>query len=118
MILLGGQCNRISISESHWGVGWGRWACWQVVNELPSMLKKMLGKQTPLPRQVVTDRGPGFYQASSGTIVAAYKGALYQNLLLSLAMKQNGSRLTCPMFCCTKPQSHGLEASSRSDLSK
>ena len=29
-----------------------------------------------MPRTVVTDRGPGFYQASSGTIVAAYKEAL------------------------------------------
>ena len=26
-----------------------------------------------------TDRGPGFYQASSGTIVAAYKEALFEN---------------------------------------
>ena len=56
-----------------------------MVNELPSMLKKMLGKQTPLPRQVVTDRGPGFYQASSGTIVAAYKEALYQNKFIAFA---------------------------------
>ena len=52
---------------------------------MPSLLKKMLGRQTPLPRTIVTDRGPGFYQASSGTIVAAYKGALSQNKIIAFA---------------------------------
>ena len=54
-----------------------------MVNELPSLLKKMLGRQTPMPRTIFTDRGPGFYQASSGTIVAAYKGALSQNKFIA-----------------------------------
>ena len=73
------------MSESQWGGEWGRSACWQVVNELPSLLKKMLGKQTQLPRIIATDRGPGFYQASPGTIVAAYKEALSQNKFIAFA---------------------------------
>ena len=52
---------------------------------MPSLLKKMLGKQTQLPRIIATDRGPGFYQASSGTIVAAYTEALYQNKFIAFA---------------------------------
>ena len=52
---------------------------------MPVLLKKMLGTQSPLPRTIVTDRGPGFYQASSGTIVAAYKEALSHNKFIAFA---------------------------------
>ena len=47
----------------------------ELVQRLPQLLRKRLGSGS-LPRTVATDRGPGFYQASSGTIVAAYKEAL------------------------------------------
>jgi len=47
----------------------------ELVHRLPHLLRKRLGSG-PLPRTIATDRGPGFYQASSGTIVAAYKEAL------------------------------------------
>ncbi len=50
----------------------------ELVCRLPGLLRKRLGRG-PLPRTVVTDRGPGFYQASSGTIVAAYREALAAN---------------------------------------
>lgn len=32
-----------------------------------------------MPKTIFSDRGPGFYQASSGTIVASYKEALVAN---------------------------------------
>ena len=47
----------------------------EFVHRLPGILRKRLVAQ-PMPKVVVTDRGPGFFQASSGTIVAAYKEAL------------------------------------------
>ena len=47
----------------------------EFVEKLPGLLRRRLGAQ-PLPKLVVTDRGPGLYQASSGTIVAAYRDAL------------------------------------------
>ena len=50
----------------------------EYVNKLPSLLRKRLGAQ-PLPKIVMTDRGPGLFQASSGTIVAAYRDALHAN---------------------------------------
>ena len=50
----------------------------EVVGRLPGLLRRRLGAR-PLPKIVVTDRGPGFYQAASGTIVAAYKEALAAN---------------------------------------
>ena len=50
-----------------------------MINELPALLRKLLGYPPSLPRTIFTDRGPGFYQASSGTIVAAYKEALAEN---------------------------------------
>ena len=50
----------------------------EFVNKLPSLLRKRLGSQ-PLPKFVMTDRGPGLFQASSGTIVAAYRDALHAN---------------------------------------
>ena len=48
------------------------------MGRLPGLLRRRLGAR-PLPKIVVTDRGPGFYQAASGTIVAAYKEALAAN---------------------------------------
>ena len=51
----------------------------EFVQELPNMLKGGLAENKKLPKVIVTDRGPGFYQASSGTIVAAYKEALLEN---------------------------------------
>jgi hypothetical protein len=47
--------------------------------KLPAVLDKMLGDQVKKPRVVFSDRGPGFYQASTGRIVHAYKGALGAN---------------------------------------
>ena len=49
------------------------------VDDLAPLLKRMLGSNSRLPRIVVSDRGPGLYQASSGTIVASYKEALERN---------------------------------------
>lgn len=50
-----------------------------VIDELPQWLRTHFGSQCRLPKVLITDRGPGFYQASSGTIVAAYKEALARN---------------------------------------
>ena len=49
------------------------------VAKLPTVLDKMLGDQVKKPRVVFSDRGPGFYQASTGRIVHAYKDALDDN---------------------------------------
>ena len=51
----------------------------EFVQELPCVLKGGLADNKKLPKTIVTDRGPGFYQASSGTIVAAYKEALFEH---------------------------------------
>ena len=51
----------------------------ELVASLPALLKAKLRHEKSLPKIIVSDRGPGFYQASSGTIVAAYKGALDEN---------------------------------------
>ena len=51
----------------------------ELVGNLPAMLRAKLRDQHRLPKIIFTDRGPGFYQASSGTIVAAYKEALDSN---------------------------------------
>ena len=51
----------------------------EFVTSLPAMLKAKFRKERFLPKTIVSDRGPGFYQASSGTIVAAYKEALCEH---------------------------------------
>ena len=51
----------------------------EFVEELPTLLKGGLDESKKLPKVIVTDRGPGLYQAASGTIVAAYKEALSDN---------------------------------------
>ena len=51
----------------------------EFVDELPALLKGGLTQNKTLPKVIVTDRGPGLYQAASGTIVAAYKEALSEN---------------------------------------
>ena len=50
----------------------------ELVGRLPGLLRRRLGPRR-LPKLVASDRGPGFYQAASGTIVAAYKEALAAN---------------------------------------
>ena len=47
-----------------------------MVSRLPGILRSHLGVGVPLPRAVVSDRGPGFYQSNSGRIVHAYADAL------------------------------------------
>ena len=51
----------------------------ELVANLTSILRAKLRQEKTLPKIIVTDRGPGFYQASSGTIVAAYKEALCEH---------------------------------------
>ena len=47
----------------------------EFVSELDSFLRNMLGEDARLPRVLVSDRGPGFYQATTGHIVEAYRRA-------------------------------------------
>ena len=47
-----------------------------MVERLEPALKSMVGKNKALPRIVFTDRGPGFYQGSTGHIVKKYQDAL------------------------------------------
>ena len=47
-----------------------------MVDKLDGILRKMLGASAHVPRVVFTDRGPGFYQGSTGSICTAYKEAL------------------------------------------
>ena len=49
------------------------------VEELGTVLRKMLGPDARLPRVVFTDRGPGLYHSSTGYIVPEYKKALKDN---------------------------------------
>ena len=53
--------------------------------ERAGLLRKMCGAGAPFPRFVFSDRGPGFYQASHGTIVEAYHAALQANKLQAFA---------------------------------
>jgi hypothetical protein len=79
----------------------------EFVDELPALLKGGLPESKTLPKVIVTDRGPGLYQAASGTIVAAYKEALSENgFKLLLEMKQNSSLLMFLMCCCMKQLWH------------
>ena len=48
----------------------------QFVERLPRILPEMLGRGEALPRVVASDRGPGFYQSSTGHIVRRYADAL------------------------------------------
>ena len=50
-----------------------------VVANLEKMLRKMLGRGAALPRIVMTDRGPGFFNSLSGHIVKAYGEALHSH---------------------------------------
>ena len=47
-----------------------------VVAMLPGILKTMLGRDATFPDHVFTDRGPGYYHLSSGTINPQYLAAL------------------------------------------
>ena len=44
------------------------------VARFPKRLRKMLGPRTPIPRTLLSDRGPGFYH-SMGTITGEYDAA-------------------------------------------
>ena len=48
----------------------------EFVKKLPGVLAEVVDAGEPLPRVVMTDRGPGFYQASTGHIVKKYNEAL------------------------------------------
>ena len=54
------------------------------IKKLPGILRKMCGANS-VPRYVFSDRGPGFFHASSGAIVDAYMDALQQNKLKPFA---------------------------------
>jgi hypothetical protein len=48
----------------------------QAVEMLEPMLRKMCGRHARLPRIILSDRGPGLYQGSSGHIVETYRAAV------------------------------------------
>ena len=45
------------------------------VERLPRMLNQMLGASARKPRILFSDRGPGFYHRSAGSITGEYEGA-------------------------------------------
>ena len=47
----------------------------EFVGKLTGVLKDMLGRDVALPRVLCSDRGPGFFQTSTGHIVGDYKEA-------------------------------------------
>ena len=51
----------------------------EFVGRLDSVLTKSLGRNVPLPRIIFSDRGPGFYQGSTGHIVGEYFNALKEH---------------------------------------
>ena len=50
-----------------------------LVARLERILRKNLGAGTPLPRVILSDRGPGLYQSSTGHIVGEYYNAVKQH---------------------------------------
>ena len=48
----------------------------EFVSEFESFLRNMLGEDARMPHVLVSDRGPGFYQATTGHIVEAYRRAV------------------------------------------
>ena len=52
-----------------------------LVGRLPYILDKMLGKRADKPHIAFTDRGPGFYHSSTGSIDPDYRAALDANSL-------------------------------------
>ena len=46
-----------------------------IVNQIPRVLNRMLGRTTPKPRTLFSDRGPGFYHKTHGTITTNYDHA-------------------------------------------
>ena len=48
----------------------------EFVDRLPTVLRKMVGVGEALPRVIASDRGPGFYQSSTGHICREYAAAL------------------------------------------
>ena len=46
-----------------------------LVERLPALLNKMLGSSARKPRTIFTDRGPGFYHRTWGTITGDYESA-------------------------------------------
>ena len=69
------------------------------VAKLTDILKAMLGDETPLPRMLYTDRGPGLFQGSTGHIVKAYEAAVerhgFRTYVGSDASKQPGDIADC-----------------------
>jgi hypothetical protein len=60
--------------------GWSQWnGQADVVAMLPRILKKMLGRDATHPDVIFTDRGPGYYHPSSGTINSEYLAALTEH---------------------------------------
>ena len=51
----------------------------QMVGRAEGVLKANLGRGTPIPRAVLSDRGPGLCQASTGHIVGDYYNALKEH---------------------------------------
>ena len=56
----------------------------RMVAKLPALLDSVVAGEAK-PRVIFTDRGPGFYQGSQGTIVLKYKGALAKHGFRSFA---------------------------------
>ena len=67
---------------AHWGQTGHGMA--KFIEKLPRLLRNMCGANE-LPQFVLSDRGPGFDQSSSGAMVDAYKGALGKNELKPFA---------------------------------
>lgn len=60
------------------GPEWKQTGCGmsEFVARLPDVLPKMVGRSEALPRVICSDRGPGFYQSSTGHITNEYCAAL------------------------------------------
>ena len=76
IVLTRGKVNLVVMNQGWEQTGQGMTT---FAAKLPAVLEKMLGVQVKKPRVVFSDRGPGFYQASTGRIVHAYKDALDAN---------------------------------------
>lgn len=63
-----------------------------MVDRLEGILKKRLGRDVALPRIILSDRGPGFYQSSTGHIVGEYHNALKRNGFRSYAGTDAGKQ--------------------------
>ena len=87
----------------------------EFVERLPEVLQEMLHQPDTLPRVICSDRGPGFYQTSTGHITIQYAGAVGvgQVMVLYCTFRYRHDRQSLP-----RPQEAHSNSTGQSDASR